>query len=174
MTIVAHAINFVKSLLRPPSRPVCPRCGGTVWKKSGSYQRGQRCRGRLEAKVHIQRYRCKSCGGTWSEKPPWLAPKKWYGRDVIRMSLDLAMDCTISWRELSSLARAILTDTGRALRWAPWRKPKPGAEQAKLAHTTVWRWFQEAAHRGQEGDSIHHRYQGLFSGVLTTDESWRC
>jgi len=172
MTIVAHAINFLTSLLRPPSRPVCPRCGCTVWKKSGSYQRGQRCLGRLEAKVHIQRYRCKSCGGTWSEKPPWLAPKKWYGRDVIRMSLDLAMDCTTSWRELSSLARAILTDTGRALRWAPWRKPKPGAEQAKLAHTTVWRWFQEAAHRGQEEDSIHNRYQGLFSGVLATDESW--
>lgn len=172
MTIVAHAISFLTGLIRPPRRPVCPRCGSGVWKRSGSYQRGRRCLDRLETKVHVQRYQCKSCGGTWSEKPPWLAPKKWYGRDVIRMSLDLAMDCTTSWRELTGLVQAILTDAGRALRWAPWCKPKPGAEGVKLAHTTVWRWFQEAGHRAQEKVTTRDRYQELFSGVLATDESW--
>ena len=42
----------------------------------------------------------------------------------------------------------------------------------KLVHTTVWRWFQEAAQRAQEEETTRNRYQGLFSGVLATDESW--
>lgn len=172
MSIVTQAIRFLTGLLHPPARPVCPSCGSTVWKKFGTYWRGRRCLDRLQPRVSIQRYQCKSCKRTWSERPPWLAPRKWYGRDVIRMSLDLAMDCTTSWRKLAGLARAILTGDGRALRWAPWRKPKPGAEGVKLAHTTLWRWFQEAAQRARESESVSNRYQGLFSGVLATDESW--
>jgi len=62
----------------------------------GFYGRGKRCLEELKPRVGIQRYRCKSCGKTWLDKPAWLAPGKWYGRDVIRLSLDLSVDCTIS------------------------------------------------------------------------------
>ncbi|MBI2942197.1 MAG: IS1 family transposase [Chloroflexi bacterium] len=172
MTIVSRAVQFVKGLLTPPSRPVCPRCGGTLWNRHGFSNRGKRCLDDLDPDVAIQRYRCTRCGKTWSDKPAWLAPRKWYGRDVIRMSLDLAMDCTTSWRELGSMVHGIVTGAGRAVRWAPWRQPKEGSEPIKLAHTTVWRWFQEAGKRAGQEDRVAERYQGLFSGVLATDESW--
>lgn len=172
MTIVSRAVDFLKALLRPPSRPVCPRCGSTIWKRHGFYGRGKRCLDELDPNVGIQRYRCKLCGKSWSEVPAWLAPRKWYGRDVIRMSLDLCMDSATSWRELGSLVHGMITGAGRALRWAPWRGPKKGSERIKLAHTTVWRWFQEAGERAGEEESVSGRYEGLFSGVLATDESW--
>src|SRR5579875_286352 len=35
-------------------------------------------------------------GKTWSAQPPWLVPRRWYGRDVIRMRLDLCLDGTTS------------------------------------------------------------------------------
>jgi len=170
--IVSRATAFLTDLLRPPSRPVCPRCGSTIWRRFGFYQRGRRCLDRLELGVAIRRYCCKICGKTWSDKPYWLAPRKWYGRDVIRMSLDLSLDCTTSWRELGSLVRGVMTGAGRALRWAPWRQPKRGAGRIRLAHTTLWRWFQEAGERAQKEDLVEGRYQGLFSGALATDESW--
>ena len=172
MTIVSRAVDFLKALLEPPSRPVCPRCGSSIWKRHGFYGRGRRCLDKLDPNVDIQRYRCKLCGKSWSEVPAWLAPRKWYGRDVIRMSLDLCMDSATSWRELGSVVHGMITGAGRAFRWAPWRKPKVGSERIKLAHTTVWRWFQEAGERAGKEESVAGRYRGLFSGVLATDESW--
>ena len=172
MSIVSRAVGFLKGLLKPPSRPVCPRCGSTIWKRHGFYGRGRRCLDKLDPNVGIQRYRCQVCGKTWSDKPAWLAPRKWYGRDVIRLSLDLSLDTTTSWRELASVVHGILTGAGRALRWAPWRRRKKGSKGINLVHTTVWRWFQEAGQRAGEEGSQAERYQGLFSGVLATDESW--
>jgi Transposase, Mutator family len=61
---------------------------------------------------------------------------------------------------------------GRALRWAPWRRPKTDATAARLAHTTVRRWFQDAATRAQTPERQAARYAGLFSGILATDEAW--
>lgn len=172
MSIVTRATAFLTGLVDRPSRPACPRCGSSIWKRCGFYRRGKRCLDQLEARVAIQRYQCKPCRKTWSVKPAWLAPRKWYGRDVIRMSLDLSLDCTTSWRELSSLVRGVMTGAGRALRWAPWRQPRRGARRIRLAHTTLWRWFQEAGERARLEDSMKGRYQSLFSGVLATDESW--
>jgi hypothetical protein len=91
---------------------------------------------------------------------------------VIRKSLDLGLDCTTSWRELADVLRAEIAGTGRALRWAPWRRPTKDAAAARLAHTTVWRWFQDAAMRAQTPEHQADRYAGLFSGILATDEAW--
>ncbi len=172
MSIVTQATSFLANLLAPARRPVCPHCGSSVWKHAGYYRRSKRCLDEVEAEVAIQRYRCQGCGRTWSQRPVWLAPRKWYGRDVIRMSLDLCLDGTTSWRQLSSLVHGVLTGSGRGLRWAPWRRPRPGAERIKLAHTTLWRWFQEAAEKAQKEQTTSGRYEGVFSGVLATDESW--
>ncbi len=172
MSIVTQSTSFLASLLAPSRRPVCPHCGSLVWKHAGYYHRGKRCLDGLEAEVSIPRYRCKDCGRTWSERPAWLSPGKWYGRDVIRMSLDLCLDGTTSWRQLSSLVHGVLTGAGRGLRWAPWHRPRPGAERIRLSHTTLWRWFQEAAEKAQKEQATRARYEGLSSGVLATDESW--
>jgi len=172
VSIISRAVGFLKDLVKPPSRPVCPQCASTIWKRHGFYSRGKRCLDELDPSVSIQRYQCKVCGKTWSDEPAWLAPRKWYGRDVIRLSLDLSIETTTSWRELASLVHGIITGMGRGSVWAPWRKPKEGARRVKLAHTTVWRWFQEAGQRAGEESSERERYQGLFSGVLATDESW--
>jgi hypothetical protein len=40
-----------------------------------------------------------------------------------------------------------------------------------LAHTTAWRWFQDAAIRAQAPAQQSERYAGLFSGILATDEA---
>jgi hypothetical protein len=174
MSIIPRAIEFLRGLIERPRRPSCPSCGSSLWKKHGIYYRGRRCLDELNLQYPLQRYRCLApgCGKTWSEQPPWLAPRRWYGRDVIRMSLDLCLDCTTSWREVQSLVHGVLTGEGRALRWAPWRRPKEGADQVKLAHTTLWRWFQDAAKRANAPETVADRYGGLFSGVLATDESW--
>jgi transposase-like protein len=174
MSIVTHAIAFLTTLVLRPKRPVCPHCGSDLWKKHGFYPRGQRCLDVLRLKVPIQRYKClnRRCGKTWADMPPWLSPRRWYGRDVIRKALDLYLDCTTSWRELAALLHGEITHSGRALRWAPWRRPKKGAHRVRLAHTTPWRWFQEAATRAQAQESVAGRYRGLFAGILATDESW--
>jgi hypothetical protein len=124
--------------------------------------------------VPIQRYRCLNpdCHKTWSQPPPWLSPRRWYGRDVIRKSLDLCLDCSTSWRELAGVLRGEISGTGRALAWAPWKRPRPDAKTARLAHTTLWRWFEEAARRADRSDHQAQRYSGLFSGILATDETW--
>jgi hypothetical protein len=70
------------------------------------------------------------------------------------------------------LLHAEITGGGRALRWAPWRRPRQGAAKVRLAHTTLWRWFVAAARRAEAQESLGGRYGGLFSGVLATDESW--
>jgi len=36
----------------------------------------------------------------------------------------------------------------------------------------LWRWFQQAAKKAEQEEVRTDRYQGLFSGVLATDESW--
>lgn len=174
MTIVTRAVRFLETLIRPPERPTCPKCGSPLWKRHGFRHRGQRCLDRLHRSVGIQRYRClnAACRATWSEQPPWLSPRRWYGRDVIRKSLDLCLDCTTSWRELAEVLRAEIAGTGRAQRWAPWRRSKKDATAARLAHTTVWRWFQEAAVRAEAPERQADRYAGLFSGILATDEAW--
>lgn len=174
MTIVTRATAFLTRLIRPAPRPVCPICGSTVWKRHGFYHRSQRCLDVLGFGVPIQRYRClnPTCAKTWSDQPPWLAPHRWYGRDVIRKSLDVCLDATTSWRELAAVLRAEITGAGRALVWAPWRDPKLGAERVHLSHTTLWRWFAVAAARAGTAESQTERYAGIFSGVLATDESW--
>lgn len=174
MDIVTRAIGFVGRLLQRSKRPSCPACGSTVWRRHGFYHRGQRCLDRLSRSVPIQRYRClnPSCRKTWADQPPWLSPRRWYGRDVVRKSLDLCLDCTTSWRELTEVLRGEISGTGRALRWAPWRKPKKDAASARLSHTTPWRWFQAAAREAQSATHQADRYAGLFSGILATDETW--
>lgn len=181
MSIIARATTFLANLVRrpgrqacPEARGVCPRCGSSLWKKHGFYSRDQRCLDVLRLGVPIQRYKClnQGCPATWSDKPSWLSPRRWYGRDVIRKSLDLCLDCTTSWRELAALLHGEITGSGRALRWAPWRRPKKGANKVRLAHTTPWRWFREAAARAEAQESLGGRYRGLFSGILATDESW--
>jgi len=174
MTIITRALTFLRGLVQRPHRPVCPHCGSTLWKRHGFYQRGRRCLDTLDLAYPMQRYRCLAprCGKTWSAQPPWLVPRRWYGRDVIRMSLDLCLDGTTSWREAQSLVHGVLTGAGRGSTWAPWRSPKEGADRVKLAHTTLWRWFQEAARHATSPETVQDRYQGLCSGVLATDESW--
>ena len=174
MTIVTRARDFLTTLLSRAERPRCPNCNGSLWKRHGSYSRGRRCLDELQLDVAIQRYQClnQRCKKTWSHRPAWLMPRRWYGRDVIRKSLDLGVDATTSWRELTEVVRGEITGAGRALRWAPWRRPKLGAERVRLSHTTVWRWYQMAAERAGEAKSKAGRYSGLFSGVLATDESW--
>lgn len=174
MASITRALTFLRGLVQRPHRPVCPHCGSTLWKRHGFYQRGRRCLDALDLAYPIQRYRClhPSCGKTWAEQPPWLVPRRWYGRDVIRMSLDLCLDGTTSWREAQRLVHGVLTGAGRGVTWAPWRPPKAGADQVKLAHTTLWRWLQEAARRAATPETVHDRYRGLVSGVLATDESW--
>lgn len=174
MSIVTRAIAFLTNLIVRPDRPVCPHCGSSLWKKHGFYRRGQRCLHVLRLDAPIQRYKCLNhrCGKTWADRPPWLAPKRWYGRDVIRKALDLCFDNVTSWRELAALLHGEITASGRALRWAPWRRPRSGAGKVRLAHTTLWRWFLKAARQAEALESVGGRYRGLFSGILATDESW--
>ncbi len=175
MSIVTYAVAFLISLLQGPGRQRGPHCGSSLWKKHGFYRRGQRCLDVLRLHVPIQRYKClnRRCGKTWADKPAWLYPGRWYGCDVIRKALDLCLDCTTSWRELAEILHAEITGGGRALRWAPWRRPKKGVHKVRLGHTTPWRWFQAAAARAQAQESLAGRYAGLFTGILATDESLR-
>jgi len=174
MDIVTRAVQFLERLVHPSKRRSCPFCGSRIWKRHGFYRRGQRCLDRLRRWVPIQRYRClnPSCRKTWADQPPWLSPRRWYGRDVVRKSLDLCLDCTTSWRELAEVLRGEMTYAGRALRWAPWRKPKKDAASARLSHTTLWRWIRMAGRQAQREDHLANRYAGLFSGILATDETW--
>jgi hypothetical protein len=36
----------------------------------------------------------------------------------------------------------------------------------------LWRWFRQAARNAEQEEVRRGRYEGLFSGVLATDESW--
>lgn len=171
MTIVTRAVRFLQRLVRRPRRPACPHCGSTLWQKHGFYRRGQRCLDRLRLHAPIQRYRCLSCGRTFSRPPPWVVPHKWYGRDVIRKALDLYVRSQTSWREVASVLLGEVTGRGRGQVWAPWRRGRRGGKRVKLAHTTAWRWLQAAGQRALEPEHVAGRYGGLFGGILATDET---
>jgi hypothetical protein len=174
MTIVPRALRFLETLICAPERPTCPQCGRTVGKKHGFRHRGQRGLDRLHRAVPIQRYRCRNPAGhkTWSEHPPWRSPRRWDGREVIRKRRDVCLDCTPFGRDLAEGVRAEIAGTGRARRWAPWRRRKKDAPRARWAHTTVGRWFQDAATRAPTPERQEERDAGLFSGILATAEAW--
>ena len=122
MNIIERGRAFVQGLREVASRSAwdwrrCPRCGDTLTVKNGGRKvhpwtlEGRRA-------VRIQRHKCHSCGGSYSETSAMLVRGSWYARDVHRFAVDHWQHVGSSLRRTAELARSLL---GRQERWLLWR-----------------------------------------------------
>jgi hypothetical protein len=89
---------------------------------------------------------------------------------VKRKALDMYVHLGGSLRGVAEWMRAeINPGTGRARNWEPWSQPVEGP-QAKLSHTSLWRWLQAAGVKaGKKRMAGGYQGVGHFSGALVAD-----
>ena len=164
--IVARALAFVQSLLRLAQRNdlewrVCPYCQSTHVHRHGTYlRRPFTLEGRLS--VAVQRYRCQSCGGSYSQEDPEYPPKCWYARSVRRYAIDQWCFLGSSLRRVAEWVRSTINRDGRWQVWHPLSRPDPQACKCKLHHSTVQWWLDQAGRRAQQGVA------GMYAGLGPT------
>lgn len=172
MNIIALAQQFVQRLLYPADPRCCPRCHKAMGKKNGT--RWVTIRDLDGQGAHRERHQnwwCHLCRRSYYVADPRRRKYARYTRQVQRKSLDMYVHVGGSLRHVADDLRAEVNDTGRAYIWNPLRRLKPPPERlAKLSHTTIWRWEQQA---GQQ--ALHYRQARLwhdvvpFSGALVAD-----
>jgi len=173
MNIIESARDFVKKLLEPTDPRCCPYCHKRMTKKNGFYTVTIRDLGGVRQEK-VQRYRCHLCRCTYRPSDPCREARARYTRQVQRKALDLYFHLGASLRHAAeSLRSEINPGTERALIWNPFLRLSPPPQTiARLSHTSIWRWEQEAAQR-VEKQAQQGRFHRLirFSGALVADAS---
>ena len=176
MNIVQRAARFVQSLRQPDDARRCRHCGSTRTKKHGFYTR-RVCLLRGVRRVRVPRYRCHSCGQTYSLPDRRWASRARYGREVQRKGLDLYFHLGASWRQVAEWLRGeIRPGAGRSRQWCPCRRAVGGDRPgARLSHVTVWRWAMRAGERAAAGWA-EGGWAGVahFSGGVVADATAIC
>jgi transposase-like protein len=173
MNIIESAWDFVKKLLDPTDPWRCPYCHQRMTKKHGFYTVTIRDVGGVHQEK-VQRYWCHLCHCTYSPPDPRREARARYTSQVRRKALDLYFHVGSSLRAAAQWLRSEINQgTERALIWNPLLRLQPPAETiARLNHSSVWHWEQEAAQRVQR-QAQQGRLQRLirFSGALVADAS---
>lgn len=175
MNIIDRAKHFVRTLLDLANRTAwdwrrCPRCGGTDTCKHGFYPRNPWFfEGRKT--IRIQRRRCYSCRGTYSERLAILVRGGWYAREVRRYAVDQWQHGGGSFRRIAEFVRSWL---GKQERWHFWRPLDPNpypSERCYLGASTVHRWIDQA---GKEAQKMVKGQLDMVqtSGQVGTDGLW--
>ena len=167
MNIIEQGRRFVQSLHELANRTAwdwrrCPRCGGTLTHKHGSYTRrvwfldGRR-------KVGVPRHRCLICQCTYSEASALLVRGSWYGREVHRCAIDHWQHVGSSLRRTAEWLRSC---AGRQERWKLWRPLDERRRKApcRLSASTVQRWLDGA------GRTVQARLPGQLAGVASSGQ----
>ena len=171
MSIIESAREFVKKLLRAPDARRCPYCHQRMTKRNGSHTATVRDVGGMHTE-RVQRYWCHLCRCTYSVPSPCRAARARYSRQVQRKALDLYFHVGASLRATAEWLRSEINQgTERTVIWNPLLRLKPPPEEvARLHHTSVWRWEQDAAQRVQaqaQAGSLRHLIR--FSGAMVAD-----
>jgi transposase-like protein len=161
--ILARALTFVQLLMglaqrREMAWRVCPCCQSTRVHRHGTYtRRPWTLEGRRT--VAVPRYRCQSCGASYSQEHPEYPYKAWYARSVRRQCIDQWCFLGSSLRRVTEWVRSTINQDGRYRIWYPLRPPDPQAPTCKLHHSTVQGWLDRAGQRAERGVA------GLYAGV---------
>lgn len=173
MNVIESAREFVKELLEPTDPRRCPYCGRRMTKRHGFYIVTIRDVGGVHQEK-VQRYWCHLCRCSYSPPDPRREARARYTRQVRRKALDLYFHVGASVRAAAQWLRSEINQgTERALIWNPLLPLSPPAETtARLSHTSVWRWEQQAAQQ-VEKQAQQGRWQHLirFSGALVAAAS---
>jgi transposase-like protein len=175
MNIVERARAFVQGLRVLAGRSAwewrrCPRCGGTLTYKNGSYtRRPWGFAGRQT--VRVQRHGCHGCGRSYSEHSALLVRGSWYAREVHRCAIDHWQHVGSSVRRTAEWLRSWL---GRQERWQLWRPltaPPGERERCHLSASTIARWLDRAGRAAEQ--TVAGQLAGVpSSGQLATDGLW--
>jgi Transposase, Mutator family len=151
MTIIDRAKAFVNHLRHPPDPAICPHCGYRYTKRHGTYRVTVRDLGGVRSEA-CQRYYCHRCRKTYTPEDPHRARYQRYTRRVQRKALDMRLHLEVSLRRVAEWLRAEITPTsGRARIWDPQQPDQqPPHAQARLHHTSVWRWQRRASRRWRQ------------------------
>jgi len=172
MNIIERARDFVKKLLSPVDPRRCPYCGRRMTKKHGHYTVTIRDVGGVR-REKVQRYWCHLCQCTYTLPDPRREARARYTRQVRRKALDLYFHVGASLRTAAEWLRSEINQTARALIWNPLLcLYPPPATIARLSHTSIWRWEQQAGQQ-VEKQAQQGCFQHLirFSGALVADAS---
>lgn len=169
MNIIEQAKDFVNRLLHPNDSRRCTHCHKRMTKKNGTREVTIRDLDGVREERH-QNWWCHLCKRSYYVPDP--RREKWarYPRRVKRKGLDMYLHLGGSLRGVAQWLRSeINPGTERAKVWDPLSKRKSGPE-AKLGHTSLWRWLQDAGDKAQK-KGLGGWYQGLirFSGALVAD-----
>ena len=168
MNIIEQGKEFVQSLMQLARRSAwdwrrCPYCGDMPSCKHGTYARhpwyfwGRRV-------VLVQRYRCKGCRRTYSERSPFLVRGSWYARGVHRLAIDHWQHMGSSLRRTAELVRSLLGKQERWRLWHPLDEVPPEEEHCHLSASTVHRWLDRAGREAQR------TVRGQLAGVQTSGQ----
>lgn len=123
----------------------CPHCGAYHYIKWGSYSREVVYINYEQKNINVQRYKCKVCGGTFSNLPEDVLPKKKYSKSAITQMLE--------WKYLHGTG---LRKTG-----------KISDRKTIYPPSTIWKYLQWAGPKSKEA---LEKLKIIFSGVITIDE----
>jgi hypothetical protein len=121
-------------------------------------------------KERHQNWWCHLCQRIYYVPDPRREKRARYTRRVERKGLNLYLHLGGSLRGVvEGLRSEMNSGTERVRVWAPLSKRKDGPE-AKLSHTSLWHWLQDAGEKAQK-KRLGGWYQGLirFSGALVAD-----
>jgi len=169
MNIIEQAKDFVNRLLHPHDPRRCPRCRKRMTKKNGTREVTIRDLDGVWKERH-QNWWCHLCKRSYYVPDP--RREKWarYTRRVKRKGIDMYVHLGGSLRGVAQWLRSeINPGTERARIWDPLSKPRSDPK-AKLSHTSLWRWLQDAGKKAEE-KRLGGGYRGLihFSGALVAD-----
>ena len=169
MNMIEQAKDFVNRLLHPNDPRRCAHCHKRMTKKNGTRPVTIRDLDGVREERH-QNWWCHLCKRSYYVSDP--RREKWarYTRRVKRKGLDMYVHLGGSLRGVAQWLRSEANPgTERAKVWDPLSKRKAGPE-AKLNHTSLWRWLQKAGER-VEKKGLGGWYRGLirFSGALVAD-----
>jgi len=160
MNIIEQAKDFVNRLLHPDDPRRCPHCHKKMTKKNGTRPVTIRDLDGVREERH-QNWWCHLCKKSYYVPDP--RREKWarYTRRVKRKGLDMYVHLGGSLRGVAQWLRSEMNPgTERARVWDPLSKRKSGPE-AKLGHTSLWRWLQGAGEKAQE-KCLGGWYRGLI------------
>jgi len=169
MNIIEQAKDFVNRLLHPNDPRRCTHCHKKMTKKNGTRPVTIRDLDGVRGERH-QNWWCHLCQSSYYVPDP--RREKWarYTRRVKRKGLDMYVHLGGSLRGVAQWLRSeINPGTERARIWDPLSERRNGPE-AKLGHTSLWRWLQDAGKKVEE-KRLGGWYRGLirFSGALVAD-----
>jgi len=123
----------------------CPHCGAYHYIKWGFYSRYVVYINYEKKNINVQRYKCKVCGGTFSNLPEDVLPRKKYSKSAIIQMLE--------WKYLHGTG---LRKTG-----------KISDREIIYPYSTIWKYLQWAGPKSKEA---LEKLGIPFSGAISIDE----